>query len=266
MPLDQEAQTLVANDDRKDFDFANRGFIATRADPVIKRADGRTAFDLSSYAFLNGAAPETANPSLWRQAQILTQHGLFKVADRIYQVRGFDVSTVSFIDAGTGWIVVDPLTTVEVARAALELITEHVGEKPVLAVIYSHSHVDHYGGVGGVTSAADVKAGRVKVIAPEGFLEHAVSENIIAGPAMLRRARFQFGVTLPRCAHGEMTSGLGPCPSMGTASLIPDRPDHPYRPADYRRRRDNGVSAHPRHRSAGRDEFPSPAIPRRVHG
>ena len=212
---------LVAEDDRKDFDFANRGFIATRKDPKIMREDGRTAFDLSSYAFLEkGAAPDSANPSLWRQAQILTRHGLFKVAERICQVRGFDVSTVSFIDAGTGWIVVDPLTTVEVARAALDLVREHVADKPVLAVIYSHSHVDHYGGVGGITNAADVAAGKVKVIAPEGFLEHAVSENIIAGPAMMRRARFQFGITLPRSAEGEMTSGLGPCPSLGSISLI----------------------------------------------
>ena len=125
-----------------------------------------------------------------------------------------------FIDAGAGWIVVDPLTTVEVARAALELVTEHVADKPVLAVIYSHSHVDHYGGVGGVTSAADAASGKVKVIAPEGFLEHAVSENIIAGPAMLRRARFQFGITLPRGPEGEMTIGLGPCPSLGSLSLI----------------------------------------------
>jgi alkyl sulfatase BDS1-like metallo-beta-lactamase superfamily hydrolase len=215
-----EARALVAHDDRRDFDFASRGFIATRTDPLIKRDDGRVAFDLSSYAFLNGDAPETTNPSLWRHAKILTQHGLFKVADRIYQVRGFDISTVSFIDAGTGWIVVDPLTTTEVARAALDLANEHLGKMPVLAVIYSHSHVDHYGGVGGIIRAADAAAGRVRIIAPEGFLEHAVSENIIAGPAMLRRARFQFGVTLPRCAHGEMTSGLGPCPSMGTGSLI----------------------------------------------
>jgi len=215
-----EARARVAADDRKDFEFAGRGFIATRADPVIKRPDGRTAFDLSAYGFLADEAPDTANPSLWRQAQILTQHGLFQVADRIWQVRGFDVSTVSFIDAGSGWIVVDPLTTVEVARAALELLTEHVATKPVLAVIYSHSHVDHYGGVGGVTTAADVAAGKVKVIAPEGFLEHAVSENIIVGPAMLRRARFQFGHTLACCAHGEMTSGLGPRPSAGTLSLI----------------------------------------------
>jgi alkyl sulfatase BDS1-like metallo-beta-lactamase superfamily hydrolase len=216
----EEARRLVAADDRKDFDFAARGFVATRADPVIRRPDGRAAFDLSAYGFLEDEAPDTVNPSLWRQAQILTRHGLFKVADRIWQVRGFDVSTVSFIDAGEGWIVVDPLTTVEVARAALELVGEHVARKPVLAVIYSHSHVDHYGGVGGVASAAEVAAGKVRVIAPEGFLEHAVSENIIAGPAMLRRARFQFGHTLPCCAHGELTSGLGPRPSLGTLSLI----------------------------------------------
>ena len=216
----EEARRLVEADDRQDFDFAERGFIATRADPVIKGPGGRKAFDLSSYGFLAGKAPDTTNPSLWRQAQILTKHGLFKVADRIWQVRGFDVSTVSFIDAGTGWIVVDPLTTVEVARAALDLVTEHVAQKPVLAVIYSHSHVDHYGGVGGITSAAEAASGAVKVIAPEGFLEHAVSENIIAGPAMLRRARFQFGLTLPRSAEGEMTSGLGPCPSQGSLSLI----------------------------------------------
>jgi alkyl sulfatase BDS1-like metallo-beta-lactamase superfamily hydrolase len=216
----EEARRLVASDDRKDFDFASRGFIATRADPVIRRADGRVAFDLSAYGFLEASAPETANPSLWRQARILTRHGLFKVTERIYQVRGFDVSTVSFIDAGSGWIVVDPLTTTEVARAALDLVYQHVAEKPVLAVIYSHSHVDHYGGVGGVTTVAEVAAGTVRVIAPEGFLENAVSENIIAGPAMLRRARFQFGHTLTCCAEGEMTSGLGPRPSRGTLSLI----------------------------------------------
>jgi len=216
----EEARQLVAADDRKDFDFANRGFIATRADPVIKRADGRVAYDLSSYRFLETEAPETANPSLWRQARILTQHGLFKVSERIYQVRGFDISTVSFVDAGAGWIVVDPLTTTEVARAALDLLFEHVARKPVLAVIYSHSHVDHYGGVGGVTTAAAVAAGTVKVIAPDGFLENAISENIIAGPAMLRRARFQFGHTLACCAEGEITSGLGPRPSRGTLSLV----------------------------------------------
>jgi alkyl sulfatase BDS1-like metallo-beta-lactamase superfamily hydrolase len=215
-----EARTLVNADDRKDFDFASRGFIATRKDPKVLREDGRTAVDLTSYDFLEGPAPETANPSLWRQAQILTKHGLFKVAERIYQVRGFDVSTVSFIDAGSGWIVVDPLTSAEPARAAMELLYEHVAKKPILAVIYSHSHADHYGGVEGVTSAADAAAGKVQIIAPQGFLEEAVSENIIAGPAMSRRARYQFGLTLPRTAEGEITSGLGPGLSRGTLTLI----------------------------------------------
>ena len=215
-----DAARRVAEDDRKDFEFAERGFIATRVDPVIRRANGRVAFDLDSYGFLQGSAPRTCNPSLWRQAQILTRHGLFKVCDRVYQVRGFDISTVSFIDAGDGWIVVDPLTTVEVARAALELLFEHAGEKPILAVIYSHSHVDHYGGAAGITSHAAAAAGQVRIIAPQGFLEEAVSENIIAGPAMLRRARYQFGHTLSRSAEGEVTSGLGPCPSAGSLSLI----------------------------------------------
>lgn len=216
----QEVDALVAADDRRDFAFAERGFIATRTDPVIPRESGGVASDLRGYDFLNGPAAETVNPSLWRQAQILTKHGLFQVTDGIYQVRGFDVSTVSFIDAGDGWIVVDPLTGVEQARAAFELATEHLGTKPVLAVIYSHSHTDHYGGVRGIVSPEDVAAGEVQVIAPEGFLKEAVSENIIAGPAMLRRARFQFGGTLPRGPEGEVTSGLGPGIPTGTPSLI----------------------------------------------
>ena len=216
----EDAKRRVAHDDRRDFDFAARGFIATLDDPVIRRDDGKPAYDLSAYDYVDGDAPDTVNPSLWRHAKILTRHGLFRVADRIFQVRGFDVSTVSFIDARDGWIVVDPLTTVEVARAALRLLFRHVAEKPVLAVIYSHSHVDHYGGVGGVTTMQDAAAGRVRIIAPDGFLHHAVAENIIAGPAMSRRARFQFGHTLQCCAAGEVTSGLGPRPSRGRLSLI----------------------------------------------
>jgi len=215
-----EARALVDGDDRKDFEFASRGFIATRKDPKIVRADGRVAVDLTAYDFLDGPAPKTANPSLWRQAQILTKHGLFKVAERIYQVRGFDVSTVTFIDVGSGWVVVDPLTSAEPAHAALELLYEHVAKKPVVAVIYSHSHADHYGGVEGVTTAADAASGKVQIIAPQGFLEEAVSENIIAGPAMSRRARYQFGLTLPRTPEGEITSGLGPGLSRGTLTLI----------------------------------------------
>lgn len=215
-----EAAARVAADDKQDFADAERGFIATLKDPVIKREDGQVAYDLSGYDFLKSVAPPTANASLWRQAQILTKHGLFKVSDKIYQVRGFDVSTVSFIDAGAGWIVVDPLTTNEVAAAAKRLVEEHAGKKPVLAVIYSHSHGDHYGGVLGVTTREDVASGKTKIIAPEGFLHHAVSENIIAGPAMARRARYQFGLTLPRGPEGEVTSGLGPALSRGNASLI----------------------------------------------
>ncbi|MBU2549611.1 MAG: MBL fold metallo-hydrolase, partial [Proteobacteria bacterium] len=215
-----EARRLVAADDRKDFDFAERGFLATRTDPLIRNAKGGVVSNLSSYDFLKGPAPDTVNPSLWRQARILTRHGLFKVSDRIYQVRGFDISTVSFIDAGAGWIVVDPLTMVESARAAFDLLTGHLGKKPVVAVIYSHTHGDHFGGVMGVVSREQVDSGKVKVIAPDGFMEHAISENVIAGPAMVRRVRFQLGTTLPRGAEGEITSGLGPGIPDGTVSLI----------------------------------------------
>ncbi len=205
---------------RQDFEFAERGFIATREDPLIKNADGGIAYDLSSYEFLKGPPPPSVNPSLWRQAQLITRHGLYKVSDKIYQVRGFDVSTVSFIVSDTGYIVVDPLLTVEVARAAFDLVKQHVGDKPVVAVIYSHSHGDHFGGVAGIVDVADAASGKIKIIAPSGFMEHAVSENVIAGTAMGRRARYQFGVTLPRGPAGELTSGLGPALSRGALSLI----------------------------------------------
>jgi len=215
-----DATARVAADDRQDFADADRGYIGTLADPVIRTATGDELYDLRSYDFLKADVPATANPSLWRQAQILTRHGLYKLADGIWQVRGFDVSIISFVDAGTGWLVVDPLTSVEAARAAMQLVTERLGQKPVIAVIYSHSHGDHYGGVLGVTSREDVTAGKTQIIAPDGFMEHAVSENIIAGPAMSRRARYQFGLTLPRGTAGEMTSGLGPRIARGTMSLI----------------------------------------------
>ena len=228
------ASTKDANDkllkelpfaNKQDFEFAAKGFIATRDDPKITGEGGKLVFDLASYDFLKGATPASANPSLWRQAQLITRHGLYKVSERIYQVRGFDVSTVSFIVGDKGYIVVDPLTTTEVARAAYDLMKKHVGDRPIVAVVYSHSHGDHFGGVEGIVSLEGVKAGRVKIIAPNGFLEHAVSENVIAGPAMTRRARFQFGITLPRGPEGEMTSGLGPAPTYptlqsGTVSLI----------------------------------------------
>ena len=221
---------------RQDFDFAGRGFVATREDPEIKDDNGRVVLDLSAYDFLKGEAtpkregkaagakageaPDSANPSLWRQAQVITRNGLFKLHERIYQVRGFDVSNVSFILTDRGYIVVDPLMSVECARAAFDLVKKHVGNRPVVAVVYSHSHIDHFGGAAGVVAEDDVKAGRVRVIAPAGFLEQAVAENVIAGPAMMRRARFQFGTTLAPGADGEMTSGLGPRVSAGAVSLI----------------------------------------------
>ncbi|MGE3541557.1 MAG: alkyl/aryl-sulfatase [Candidatus Tectimicrobiota bacterium] len=205
---------------RQDFAFAERGFIATLDNPTVKDAAGKSVFDLSSYDFLKGDAPETVNPSLWRQAQLITRHGLYKVHERIYQVRGFDLSTVSFILTEHGYIVVDPLASVEAARAAFGLLKQHIGERPVVAVIYSHSHADHFAGVAGVTTAADVQAGHVQILAPDGFLEHAIAENLLAGPAMARRARFQFGSTLPRGPAGELTSGLGPGLSAGTMSLL----------------------------------------------
>lgn len=206
--------------DRRDFEFAERGFVAAREDPLIRDADNKAVQDLSAYGFLKGDAPATVNPSLWRQAQLLTRNGLFKVTDRIYQVRGFDVSTISFILGDTGYIAIDPLVTSEAARAAFDLVKQHIGDKPVIAVIYSHSHADHFGGVEGIVSPDDVAAGKVKIIAPAGFMDHAVSENIIAGTAMSRRARYQFGSTLTRGPDGEITSGLGPALSRGKLSLI----------------------------------------------
>jgi alkyl sulfatase BDS1-like metallo-beta-lactamase superfamily hydrolase len=206
--------------DREDESLAARGFVATRADPKIRAADGRVVLDLSAYDGITGDAPPTANPSLWRHAGLLKRHGLFKVAPRIWQVRGFDISVMSVIEGERGFIIVDPLTTTEVAAAALALVREHVGNRPVSAVIYTHSHADHFGGVRGVVDEADVRAGRVPIVAPDGFLEHAVSENLIAGPAMSRRAIYQFGRGLAPGNTGHLGAGIGMEVSRGTISLI----------------------------------------------
>ncbi len=207
-------------EDRQDFDFATRGYLGTLSDPVIRRADGAVAWDLTAYDFVQGDAPDTVNPSLWRQAQLLSKSGLFQVSETIWQVRGFDVSNITFIKGQTGWIVIDPLTTAEVAKAAYALVTEKLGARPIVAVIYTHSHTDHFGGVKGVISQADVDAGKVQVIAPHGFLEEAVSENVIAGVAMSRRANYQFGTGLVPGVDGQMTSGIGKGISRGSITLI----------------------------------------------
>jgi len=208
-------------EDRQDFEFASRGFVATRTDPVIRRADGGMAWDLSAYDFARNEAPDTVNPSLWRQARLLAIHGLFKVSERVWQVRGFDAANITFIAGDSGWIVIDPLTAVETARAALELANAQLGARPVVAVIYTHSHVDHFGGARGVIDPARLAAGQVRIIAPHGFLEEAVSENVIAGPAMGRRADYQFGRALTPGAEGQMSVGIGPAIPRGTTSLVP---------------------------------------------
>jgi alkyl sulfatase BDS1-like metallo-beta-lactamase superfamily hydrolase len=205
----------------RDGAFSTRGFLATRTDPVILNAAGKPVWNLDGYAFVTGPAPDTVNPSLWRHMTHLKHHGLYQVAAGVWQVRGFDVSNMTIIRGATGWIVIDPLTSVEAAQAAMELVNATLGKRPVSAMIYSHSHGDHFGGARGVVDPADVTAGRVPVIAPEGFMEEATSENVMAGPAMMRRAAFQFGTGLVPGATGQMGSGIGMGISAGTLSLIP---------------------------------------------
>jgi alkyl sulfatase BDS1-like metallo-beta-lactamase superfamily hydrolase len=210
--------------DKQDFEDARRGLIAPLPDNgVIRDKEGKPVWDLSGFSFIKeeAAAPETVNPSLWRQSQLLMYTGLFQVTDRVYQVRGADASNINFIEGDTGIIVVDPLISAETARAALNLYYQHRPQKQVVAVIYSHSHVDHYGGVKGVVSEDDVKAGKVKIIAPEGFLKAALDENVMAGTAMSRRAGYMYGVFLPPGPQGKVTMGLGLTVSTGTVTLIP---------------------------------------------
>ena len=215
------AKTLPFGD-RKDFEDAQRGFVATLPNPTIVAEDGHTVWSLSGYDFLQqDEAPASVNPSLWRMAQLNLTNGLFQVTDRIYQVRGFDVSNMTIIEGDTGVILIDPLTNTETARAGLDLYYHERGEKPVVAVVYTHSHVDHYGGVKGVVNEADVESGQIAVLAPAGFLEAAVSENVNAGTAMSRRASYQYGLTLPPGPLGQVDNGIGKAHPKGSITLIP---------------------------------------------
>ena len=207
--------------DTRDFNWADRGFVATRKDPKITGAAGQVVWDLSAFDFLKAPPPPTVNPSLWRQGQLMAKHGLYQVSDNIWQVRGFDLANITFVKGMAGWIVIDTLGSNETAKAAFELLTEHVGARPIVAVIYTHSHTDHFAGTAGLVSLEDVKAGKVQVIAPKGFLHAAVGENVIAGPAMQRRAMYQFGIPLPKGADGLVNAGIGPGLSTGSTSLIP---------------------------------------------
>ncbi len=212
-------RTTLPFDDTGDFDLVERGFLAPLPDTVTTE-DGRPVWDARKFDFVAGDAPATVNPSLWRQELLSGVGGLFEVVDGIYQVRSLDLSNISFVRGETGWIVLDPLISAEVAAAALELVNSHVERRPVTAVVYSHSHGDHFGGVRGVCSPEDVAAGRVRIVAPEGFTFEAVSENVMAGNTMSRRASYMYGNLLPPSATGQVGAGLGKTTSTGTFGLL----------------------------------------------
>ncbi|WP_327435506.1 MBL fold metallo-hydrolase [Streptomyces sp. NBC_01201] len=208
-------------DDTDGFADARRGFVAAFTGGPITTAGGRTAWDADAYRFLQDAGdrtPDTVDPSLWRQARLLSQQGLYRVTDRIYQVRGLDLSNMTLVEGDTGVIVIDPLISAETAAAALRLYRDHRGERPVTAMIYTHPHVDHFGGCRGVLPDG---AGDVPVLAPDGFMDHAVSENVYAGPAMSRRASYMYGSRLPAGVTAQVGCGLGLTVSLGTIGLIP---------------------------------------------
>ena len=215
-----QVYALLDFDDESEFENAEKGLIAAPDTLEITDDNGKVVWSQSAYAFLDADSPDTANPSLWRNAQLNHIYGLFEVTDGIYQVRGYDMSNITFVKGDTGWIVLDPLMTIECSEAALELVNENVGEYPIKAVIYSHSHVDHYGGVKGIIDEEDVLNGDIEVIAPEGFEEHAVSENVYAGSAMSRRASYQYGTLLEGGEEGSLCIGIGMGQSKGTTSYI----------------------------------------------
>src|SRR6201986_98742 len=207
-------------EDTADFEDVERGLVDA-GEPVIRNEAGEGGGDNGSYRrFLTGDAPDSVHPSLWRQSTLAAKQGLFDVTDGIYQVRGYDLSNMSVIEGDTGIIIIDPLISTETAAAALALYRKHRGDRPVVAVIHTHSHAAHFGGVKGVVSQADVDAGQVQIIAPDGFVEHAIAENVYAGTAMARRAGYMYGAALPRGPKGGVGAGLGQTTSTGTVTLI----------------------------------------------
>lgn len=218
-------RATMAMNDSQDTEDATRGKLAELTDPIVRGSDGRIVYDIRRFDFVAGDAPGTVNPSLWRQQVLNTAAGLFEVTEGIYQVRGYDMANMTLVETPNGWIVIDTLFTEEVARAGIQLAMDTLGStKPVLAVIYTHSHADHFGGVRGVVDEADVRAGKVKLIAPEGFMEHAIAENVLAGNTMTRRANYMYGIALPAGEKGSVGTGLGLDLSNGAPGLIP--PNH----------------------------------------
>ena len=231
VPKEATIQTKSANDalygqlpftDKTDFSNAHRGFIAPLPQELIKGKQGNIVWNPQQYAFIKEGdkAPDTVNPSLWRQSQLINIGGLFEVTDGVYQIRNLDLSNMTIMEGKEGITVIDPLVSAETAKVGMDLYYQNRGKRPVVAVIYTHSHVDHYGGVRGVVDEADVKSGKVKVYAPAGFMKEAVSENIMAGNAMSRRASYMYGNLLKPDAKGQVGAGLGTTTSAGTVTLI----------------------------------------------
>ena len=226
---DATPETLKANaqfakdlklDDQQDFEDARRGFIA-RPSGKILTADGSVLHDFDAYQFIEGKAPDTVNPSLWRHALLNAQFGLFKVTDGVYQLRGFDVANITLVEGKTGWIVVDALTSRESAAAAMAFARQHLGNKPVTALVFTHSHIDHFGGALGIVSPAEVAQRKLPVIASAGFMEESTGENVMVGTAMGRRSVYQFGRDLERSPKGNVDTGLGKNVVYGSFGILP---------------------------------------------
>jgi alkyl sulfatase BDS1-like metallo-beta-lactamase superfamily hydrolase len=253
--------TELPFEDRTDFEDADRGMIGALEPCVVKDADGRVVWNNDAFGFLRGEAPDTANPSLWRQSQLCARQGLYEVADGVYQVRGLDLSNMTLVEGRRGVIVIDPLVSTETAAAALSLYRRHRGGRPVTGVIYTHSHIDHFGGVEGVVSE------EVPILAPEGFLEHAVAENVYAGTAMLRRGVYHTGASLEPSPTGLIgdRAGADRLDRHGVAAAA-DGGHHPHGAGGDARRRADRLPVDPGHRGAVGDELPVPRAPRPVHG
>ncbi len=226
---DATSYTVAANNEftkyldlanQQDFEDASKGLIAKAPSVPIKDSEGTVVWDASNYDYIQGEAPATVNPSLWRQSKLNMHRGLYKVDDGIYQLRGFDLANISIIEGDSGWIVVDPLTTEATAREAIAFAREHLGDKPISAILFTHSHIDHFGGAFGLMNMEQAKGNNVKIVAPIGFIEEATSENILAGPAMTRRALYMYGERLPRGPTGHITTGLGVQPVIGSVSIM----------------------------------------------